>query len=636
MNICDARGQAVRLGESAGTGGEATVYTLKDRPGWLAKIYKQAPRPNYARKLHWMVAHPPANPTSGLDHPSLAWPSELVYDGRRKLAGYLMPHIQGTTSLLEVFNPRRRAEILPGFDRRYLHRAARNLAATLDVLHSSGYVVGDLNESNILVTPSALVTLIDADSFQVQEQRNGRMINYPCPVGKLEYTPPELQGKTMENVLRLPQHDSFGLGVLIFQLLMEGNHPFRAQWLREGEPPPIEVRIARGLFPYTASFGDPVRPPKNAPHMDSLHPALVALILRCFVDGQRDPASRPKPAEWEQGLREAEKELIRCSQGHIYSLHQNTCPICPPAVTSKAPNTASQPVSAKAPQGTASKRNSSAPTARPIRVHPTAVVPPSTSTSGRTSAPVSNPSLSQWLRGQTLPPTFWYKNRSPSAPIVAQASPKTKLVKSLMIGGSLGALAGMVSGGLVGLILGSSGNAAAWSVIWASGGIAAGLLHGWKPGYRLAQRVGQIIGWERFWMGIGLLGGAALGGMLGMVFWWAIFPIFIGLFAGAKLGFSAGRKIWMAGNRYGWERIWAVSGAFSAAALGWIIARWANAVGLGHLSDQFASFVAGWLTSRSVSWPLVLVATGALGGAFGGAIAGTITNLFGRLAGLVD
>jgi serine/threonine protein kinase len=626
------------LGNSAGTGGEATVYTLKDRPGWLAKIYKAAPRPNYARKLNWMVAHPPANPTNGLDHSSLAWPTELVYDSRRKLTGYLMPYIQGTTSLLEVFNPRRRAETLPGFNRRYLHRTARNLAATLEVLHTSGYVVGDLNESNVLVTPSALVTLIDADSFQVQEQRNGRLINYPCPVGKLEYTPPELQGKTMEKVLRLPQHDSFGLGVLIFQLLMEGNHPFRAQWLRKGEPPPIEARIAQGLFPYTASASDPVRPPRNAPNLDNLHPALVALILRCFMDGQRDPTCRPSPAEWEQGIRQAEKELFRCSQGHIYSLHLSACPKCPPAPASKEPYHAKQPIPKNAARRPSPTNTPSSPTANPTPQPQPAATPPSANKPRQAAPPVTMPSLSQWLKGQLQAFTIpnWPSNQTVSAPAIAQPSAQTKLIKSLMVGGSLGALAGMVSGGFVGLVHGSLGNAAAWSLIWASGGVAAGLMHGWKPGYRLAQRVGQYIGWERFWVGLGLLGGATLGGMLGMVFWWAIFPIFIGLFAGARLGFSIGRKIWMAGNRYGWERIWAVLAACGAAALGWMIARWASAIGLGSLSDQFAGFVADWLTSHSVSWPLVLAATGALGGAFGGAIAGTITNLFGRLAGLVD
>ena len=36
--------------------------------------------------------------------------------------------------------------------------------------HVRGYVVGDVNESNILVTPTALVTLgMDTDSFQVPD-----------------------------------------------------------------------------------------------------------------------------------------------------------------------------------------------------------------------------------------------------------------------------------------------------------------------------------------------------------------------------------------------------------------------------------------------------------------------------------
>ena len=122
-------------------------------------------------------------------------------------------------------------DVLPQFDRRYLLRTARNLAAALSALHSSGYVAGDLNESNVLVTPTALVTLIDTDSFQVREDREWKSGASLCPVGKPEYTPPELQGKPLSEVMRLPDHDAFGLAVLIFQLLMEGSHPFRAQWL---------------------------------------------------------------------------------------------------------------------------------------------------------------------------------------------------------------------------------------------------------------------------------------------------------------------------------------------------------------------------------------------------------------------
>ncbi len=218
-----------------------------------------------------------------------------------------MPYIQQAVPVLVVFNPRRRVETLAQFDRRYLHRAARNLATAAGALHTSGYVVGDLNESNVLVTSSALVTLIDTDSFQVQEPRGGQVVTYACPVAKPEYTPPELQGKSLSSTVRSPEQDAFSLGVLIFQLLMEGNHPFRAQWLGKGDPPPIEERIALGGFPYTSTPGMPVRPPKYAPDLDLLHPEISELVRRCFIDGHRDPRLRPEASAWEWAIAEAEK-----------------------------------------------------------------------------------------------------------------------------------------------------------------------------------------------------------------------------------------------------------------------------------------------------------------------------------------
>ena len=328
MKIYDREGNPISIGTVVGRGGEAVVYRVIGRPAWLAKIYEPAPRPNYAAKLAWMLEHPPANPTHALNHPSLAWPAGLLYGQGNRLAGYLMPYIQQAVPVLVVFNPRRRVETLAQFDRRYLHRAARNLATAAGALHTSGYVVGDLNESNVLVTPSALVTLIDTDSFQVQEPRGGQVVTYACPVAKPEYTPPELQGKSLSSTVRSPEQDAFSLGVLIFQLLMEGNHPFRAQWLGKGDPPPIEERIALGGFPYTSTPGVPVRPPKYAPDLDLLHPEISELVRRCFIDGHRDPRLRPEASAWEWAIAEAEKSLVQCPNRHFYSEHLRGCPVC--------------------------------------------------------------------------------------------------------------------------------------------------------------------------------------------------------------------------------------------------------------------------------------------------------------------
>ena len=169
--------------------------------------------------------------------------------------------------------------------------ARRNLAAAVGALHLRGYVIGDVNESNTLVTESALVTLVDTDSFQVRDPQTGLV--YRCPVGTPQFTPPELQNKTFAHVDRMPEHDAFGLAVLIFQLLMEGAHPYAGRYTGSGDPPPFEVRISLGHFPHGTRPRGPYRPMPAALPLGVLHPSLQELFERCFVDGHRDPQVRP-------------------------------------------------------------------------------------------------------------------------------------------------------------------------------------------------------------------------------------------------------------------------------------------------------------------------------------------------------
>src|SRR5262249_20945180 len=143
------------------------------------------------------IAAPPADPMYGTGHASIAWPVErlLGVDGPRDVVGYLMPRVARALPVYEVYNPRSRLRLSPLFHQGYLLRTARNLAAAVAALHERDYVVGDLNETNVLVTNQALVTLVDTDSFQVHDPHGdgggGRRV-FRCPVGKAEYTPPEL------------------------------------------------------------------------------------------------------------------------------------------------------------------------------------------------------------------------------------------------------------------------------------------------------------------------------------------------------------------------------------------------------------------------------------------------------------
>ncbi|HUS15576.1 MAG TPA: hypothetical protein VM536_11245 [Chloroflexia bacterium] len=318
-------GGALMLGAPLGVGGEATVYGVAGEATRVAKIYR-APSGVRAAKQRAKVARPPEDP-AGLGHLSIAWPTDLVQDGNGTPVGFLMPRAGPSRPLLALYNPQTRLEEAPDFTWEYLLRTATNLARVVRALHAQGYVVGDLNESNLLVSNTALVTLIDCDSVQVPAGADGRI--FRCPVGKPEYTPPELQGIDFRMVDRVPAHDHFGLAVLIFLLLMEGVHPFTGVWMGAGNPPTLEANIAAGRCPYVGA--PDIAPPPYGLAFSTLPPDLQALMRRCFGAGHVDPPARPSAADWVTALELAEGTLATCrvNHRHRYSAHLGTdCPWC--------------------------------------------------------------------------------------------------------------------------------------------------------------------------------------------------------------------------------------------------------------------------------------------------------------------
>ncbi|MDB9357489.1 hypothetical protein PN486_14760, partial [Nodularia spumigena CS-587/03] len=247
---CLPKPEIINLSVSLGRGGEACIYAIPSCGDLVAKVYHK-PTVAHAQKLRAMLANPPENPTASLGHISIAWPQDLLQatDQGNGIIGFLMPRIYGMRPIIDFYNPKTRREHCPLFNYQYLLRTARNLAAAFAALHNSGYCVGDVNESNILVSDTALVTLVDTDSFQVYDPDQNLV--YRCSVGKPEFTPPELQNKTFAQHDRQIPHDLFGLAVLIFQLLMEGTHPFSGIFQGISEPPPYEARIAAGHFTYS-------------------------------------------------------------------------------------------------------------------------------------------------------------------------------------------------------------------------------------------------------------------------------------------------------------------------------------------------------------------------------------------------
>jgi DNA-binding helix-hairpin-helix protein with protein kinase domain len=308
-----------------GSGGEANIYEVRFRPDLVAKIYHK-PNADYARKLQVMIANPPDDPLAARGLVSIAWAVELVTD-LGQIVGFLMPRLDlsQVKPIFSYYNPSMRRKDFPWFNYERLLRTAQNLATSVSSVHSRGYAIGDVNESNILVSYEAIVTLVDTDSFQVSDGSNV----YRCTVGKPEYTPPELQGLSFRDVNRYAHHDLFGLGVLIFQLLMEGIHPFGGVYLGQGESPELKDRIKAGHFPH-GMRSVPYQPMPTALSFYFLPPSLQELFRRCFEDGHRNPAARPTAKMWSAALGEFAANLSDCSVNsqHRYGNHLSFCPWC--------------------------------------------------------------------------------------------------------------------------------------------------------------------------------------------------------------------------------------------------------------------------------------------------------------------
>ena len=306
-----------------GEGGEGAVFDVAGQSGLVAKIYHpHRLNASLAAKVTAMTRNPPEDATrASLNHVSIAWPIDVLYSGKQ-FAGYTMPKIKKSDDLYDLLQPQQRAKQHGSLNHRHLYRSARNLALAIDAIHQKGYVVGDVNFKNALFNDDALITMVDCDSMQVTDSAG---IVHHCLVGVPEYTPAELQGVDFSRVTRTKNHDAFGLAVLIFQLLMQGFHPFA------GKPRPGEKEveqshiycISKGIFPYISN--QPYEPPRAAPSMLSL----PVLIQQQFERAFTQPNARPTPKDWATVLAMVEPRLIPCPNdaAHWYP-SDGHCVIC--------------------------------------------------------------------------------------------------------------------------------------------------------------------------------------------------------------------------------------------------------------------------------------------------------------------
>lgn len=312
---------AITLGKLVGKGGEGTVYEVVGRPDRVAKIYHQPIAGEKVAKIEAMVAMRNDRLLS-----LAAWPLDVLRYSQGQPCGLVMPMVDGHKDIHTLYSPRSRKVEFPNADWRFLVRAAANTARAFAAIHGAGCIIGDVNHGGVRVSDKATVRLIDCDSFQVIAGRN----KFLCEVGVPTFTPPELQGRSLRGIVRSPNHDNFGLAVLIFHLLFIGRHPFAGRFLGRGDMS-IETAIAETRFAYGSDRAMlQMEPPPGMPPITIASQPVVLLLERAFSPAGVRDGVRPSAQEWITALDALEKNIRQCqvNSSHYYFRQSEQCPWC--------------------------------------------------------------------------------------------------------------------------------------------------------------------------------------------------------------------------------------------------------------------------------------------------------------------
>jgi len=321
--ISSANGAVVELGHQIGSGGEAAVFDVVGQPALVAKVYKNVPNSRHQDKLAFMTAN---GDGSLLDY--AAWPQLTLREkAGGPIVGFLMPKVRDRSLIFKLYIPAYRRKELPKAAWSFLLHVARNCAASFEVIHRHGHVVADVNQSNLMFAADSTVTLIDCDSFQI----SGNGTVWTCPVGVGHFTPPELQNlKSFDGYTRTPNHDAFGLAVLIFHLLFCGRHPFAGVPKASGVGDTLEDNIRQFRYAYARDNDRRlIGPPPNAASPSIVPDDIEAMFHHAFTEaGAR--GSRPTAKQWEVALDRLRRALVTCkaAPSHLYSSHLSRCPWC--------------------------------------------------------------------------------------------------------------------------------------------------------------------------------------------------------------------------------------------------------------------------------------------------------------------
>lgn len=204
----------IQLFKALSSGGEGTIYTT-NCAGIVAKIYKRE-KIDRAKleKLHLMVE-------KNIVCQGVCFPHALLYNQQQEFVGYVMQEAKGKKLQTCVFIPQLLKKTFPNWTKTETVTLCVTILKKLKYLHDRNVILGDINPNNILVASPTEVYFVDTDSYQIE--------GFPCPVGTINYTAPEIQRKDFSLFLRTLGNERFAVATLLFMIMLPGKPPYSLQ-----------------------------------------------------------------------------------------------------------------------------------------------------------------------------------------------------------------------------------------------------------------------------------------------------------------------------------------------------------------------------------------------------------------------
>ena len=226
-----ADNQVVILGKELGKGGEGAIF--ETNTPYVAKIYKaeRITQRRYA-KLKLMIS-------KKIEFKGICYPVSIIYNNNDEFVGYLMPRANGKEIQRSIFIKPLLMKSFPNWKKIDTVKLCITILEKIKYLNERNIILGDINPANILVVSSDEVYFVDTDSYQIGE--------FPCPVGTVNYTAPEIQRKNFSSFLRTQGNENFAIATLLFMIMVPGKPPYAQQG---GEDPIANIINMDFSYPF--------------------------------------------------------------------------------------------------------------------------------------------------------------------------------------------------------------------------------------------------------------------------------------------------------------------------------------------------------------------------------------------------